>query len=220
MTTRAIIFDYGNVLDIADDPQSTLDQRHLMAQELGVSDDDLWARFNSSDAWQQVKRGQITQAEFHDAIMRPLGVTDREAQKALIKRWYFGRDRVHAEMIAILHALQPYYRLAILSNTDIIEMDRWLAEEQELPDIFEVVVSSAQVGMAKPDMEIYHYALKALNLPASEVLFVDDLVRNTSAAEAVGIPSIVFESPVQLRGEFAARGIVLTEDGKNGGAQK
>ena len=39
-------------------------------------------------------------------------------------------------------------------------------------------------------------------------MFVDDLERNTLAAESVGIPSIVFTGVAALREELAARGIL------------
>jgi FMN phosphatase YigB (HAD superfamily) len=65
--------------------------------------------------------------------------------------------------------------------------------------------------MAKPEPEIYQLALKLLGIAPEEALFIDDLPRNTIAAEALGIPSIVFESPAQLRRELQARGILPVE---------
>jgi HAD superfamily hydrolase (TIGR01509 family) len=74
--------------------------------------------------------------------------------------------------------------------------------------MFDVVVPSAKVGLAKPEPEIYQLTLDLLGLKPDETLFIDDLPRNTTAAEALGIPSIVFESPTQLRRELVARGIL------------
>jgi hypothetical protein len=39
-------------------------------------------------------------------------------------------------------------------------------------------------------------------------LFIDDLARNTTVAESLGLPCILFESPGQLRRALAARGLI------------
>ena len=87
-------------------------------------------------------------------------------------------------------------------------MESWIGEVHGLVDIFDVVVSSAAVGMAKPEPDIYRLVIERLGIETGEALFIDDLVRNTAAAEALGIPSIVFESPAQLRRELQARAIL------------
>jgi putative hydrolase of the HAD superfamily len=208
MTTRAIIFDYGNVLDVVDDMQSWLDKREMLATQVGMTGDQLWEHLYYTDPWQKVKRGQIPVEEFHDRILRPLGIVEAQAQSDYMVRLKEGRDKVHPGMAALLYELKPHYRLGLLSNTDLVEMETWIAESQGLPNIFDVVVSSAKAGMAKPEPEIYHLALKLLEIAPEEALFIDDLPRNTIAAEALGIPSIIFESPAQLRHELEARGIL------------
>jgi HAD superfamily hydrolase (TIGR01509 family) len=86
-------------------------------------------------------------------------------------------------------------------------MARWLAETHDLR-LFDDVISSAEIGLAKPDPAIYRLALERLRVQAGEAIFVDDLARNTEAAESIGLPSLVFESPEQLRRELTERGIL------------
>jgi putative hydrolase of the HAD superfamily len=211
MTTRAIIFDFGNVLDVVDDMQPWLEKREMLASQVGMTGDQLWEHLYYTDPWQKVKRGQISVEEFHDRILRPLGIVETQAQSEYMTRLKEGRDKVHPGMAALLSELKPHYRLGLLSNTDLVEMETWIKEVQGLPGIFDVVVSSAKAGMAKPEPEIYQLALKLLDIAPEEALFIDDLPRNTLAAEALGIPSIVFESPAQLRRELQARGILPVE---------
>jgi len=208
VTTRALIFDYGNVLDIVDDMQPWLSKRDAMANPFGMTGEEMWNLIYYTEPWQKLKRGQITVDEFWDAILRPLGVTDHAAQMEFAVRLVEGRDKVHPEMAALLRELKPHYRLALLSNTHLLDMDVWIADVQGLTGIFDVVVSSAAVGLAKPEPEIYKLALERLGVAPEEALFVDDLPRNTTAAQALGIPSIVFVSPTQLRRELQARGIL------------
>jgi epoxide hydrolase-like predicted phosphatase len=208
VTTRALIFDYGNVLDAVDDLAPWQANRETIAARLGLTGDALWQLFYGTESWEQVKRGRITPDEYYHAVLSPLGVADRAAQADLVARLMAGHDKVHPAMAALLRELKPRYRLALLSNTHERDMDRWIAEVQGLPNLFDVVVSSAKVGLAKPDPQIYRLTLERLGLEPGEVLFIDDLARNTTAAEALGIPSIQFESPDRLRRELESRGIV------------
>lgn len=208
MMTRAIIFDYGNVLDVTDEMERWLAKRDEVAAPLGMTGAELWNLLYYTEPWQKVKRGQISEGEFLEMALGPLGIKGRPAQDEFMVRLIEGRDKVHPDMAALLRELKPQYRLGLLSNTQLVEMETWIVEKQGLKDIFDVVVSSAKAGTAKPDPEIYELALKLLRVAPPEALFIDDLERNTSAAEALGIPSIVFESPAQLRRELTARGIL------------
>jgi putative hydrolase of the HAD superfamily len=205
---QAIIFDYGNVLDIPDDWTAWLAARDTLAAEHGLSGQALWEKLFKDEPWQQVKRGKISEQEYWNTVLQPLNYADEAAQRQFASRFFVGRERVHPEMLALLRELRLHYRLAILSNTHIYEMERWLVEQRGLAGLFELVISSAQVGMAKPDAEIYQLTLERLGLQPHEALFIDDLVRNTSVAESIGLPCIVFQSPAQLRRELEARGII------------
>jgi HAD superfamily hydrolase (TIGR01509 family) len=77
-----------------------------------------------------------------------------------------------------------------------------------LAETFEVAISSAAVRLAKPDPAIYHLVLQKLDVRPAEALLIDDLTRNTHAAESIGLPCIVFQSPEQLRQALAWRGIL------------
>lgn len=210
MTTliRAIIFDFGNVLDYDDQQADWLKRRDALAATLNISGSDLWNAIYGSDAWRDVKHGLITYPEFWDRVLKPLGIEDRAEQDRFVVRLFEGHDQVHPAMAALLRELKPRYKLALLSNTHEREMDVWIATTHGLKDLFDVVVSSARVGLAKPEPAIYQLTLQQLDVAPSEALFIDDQLRNTAAAEALGIPSIVFESPAQLRQELYKRGIL------------
>ena len=213
MTTKAVVFDLGNVLDIQDDPGPWLARRERMAGHLGLTGHALWELFYHSESWELVKRGKITNPEYWDRVLSPLGLTDRKAQTAFVAELFEGRDQIHPSMRDLLHQLKSHYRLGLLSNTYEPDLETWL-ENRDLGEIFDVVVSSAKVGLAKPEPAIYRLTLERLGLPPEEVLFVDDLNRNTLAAEALGIHCIVFQSPAQLRAELKRRGILVEQASK------
>jgi HAD superfamily hydrolase (TIGR01509 family) len=53
--------------------------------------------------------------------------------------------------------------------------------------LFDATVISGEVGMRKPDAEIYEYTLGELGCPAAAAVFVDDLKPNVRGAAAVGL---------------------------------
>jgi putative hydrolase of the HAD superfamily len=83
-----------------------------------------------------------------------------------------------------------------------------LEEQYGIHHLFDVVVNSARAGVAKPDPRAYRLVLDGLGVAPGEALFVDDKPRNISAAEALGIPSILFTSAPALERELAERGLL------------
>jgi 2-haloacid dehalogenase len=73
---------------------------------------------------------------------------------------------------------------------------------------FDGRVVSGEEGMRKPAQEFYQILLDRYNLQPHETLFIDDNLRNVRAAEQMGINSIHFLSPDQLKEELKERGIL------------
>ncbi|GAC97766.1 hypothetical protein PHSY_005353 [Pseudozyma hubeiensis SY62] len=64
------------------------------------------------------------------------------------------------------------------------------ASQNELRSMFDFYIESAVVGKRKPDPEFYQHALDLLKVPASEVVFLDDIGPNLKAAQKLGITTI------------------------------
>jgi putative hydrolase of the HAD superfamily len=76
---------------------------------------------------------------------------------------------------------------------------RWLER-------FDCLVFSSEVGLIKPDLEIYRHSLRALQAEAEETLFIDDREANVQAAGQLGIIALQYRSTAQLSKELQARG--------------
>ena len=61
----------------------------------------------------------------------------------------------------------------------------------EIRDLFDVVVISAEVGMHKPQPEIYLLAAERSGVDPKDCVFVDDLRENCAGAEAVGMTAVL-----------------------------
>jgi putative hydrolase of the HAD superfamily len=72
----------------------------------------------------------------------------------------------------------------------------------KIADAFDEMIISAEVGVAKPDPRIFHYAIERLGVPMGEAVFVDDFTENVEAARSEGLFAIHFQEPDQARREL------------------
>jgi HAD superfamily hydrolase (TIGR01509 family) len=86
----------------------------------------------------------------------------------------------------LLQSLRPRYRLAALSNSNVVHWDRNTAE-LGVTGLFDAAYSSHLLGLRKPDPAIYREALTRLGVPAERVMFFDDYAPNVEGATAEGM---------------------------------
>jgi len=90
-----------------------------------------------------------------------------------------GRPMLAAVGIARKHGL----RTALLSNADRLGDD-------DVADLFDIVVLSGQVGFGKPDVRIYLLTAERLGLTPEQCVFVDDMVSNVRGAARAGMVGV------------------------------
>jgi putative hydrolase of the HAD superfamily len=94
--------------------------------------------------------------------------------------------------LEFLQLLSQKYRLFLLSNTDSIHINHFEQREGasfygDFYQCFEKVYFSYEMGMRKPDAEIYTTLIRQHELLPKHTLFVDDKKDNTDAAKALGL---------------------------------
>jgi 2-haloacid dehalogenase len=77
-------------------------------------------------------------------------------------------------------------------------------------DLFDDIVLSGDVGVAKPDPAIYRLACERNAVEPNEVVLVDDSPANVAGARAVGLHALLFVDAQTLRRDLAAFGLVLS----------
>ncbi|HYZ80954.1 MAG TPA: HAD family phosphatase [Solirubrobacteraceae bacterium] len=73
---------------------------------------------------------------------------------------------------------------------------------------FDGTVVSSEEGIVKPDPRIFLVLLERYGLQAASTLLIDDSARNIAAAQALGMPTVHFESPEALRRSLVAAGVL------------
>jgi HAD superfamily hydrolase (TIGR01549 family) len=82
-----------------------------------------------------------------------------------------------AARVAAVERVAADYRIGLLSNFDDAQCGREVLDDTGVAHLFEAVIISAEVGLRKPNPQIYRKMLEMLRLDGSEVLFVGDTPR-------------------------------------------
>jgi len=147
-----------------------------------------------------LERGECTAAEFEALLAAELVGIDGGPVSAdgLLSRM-FGAEALDEGMLEVIRtARRAGLRTALLSNSWGGSYPRHL-----FPDLFDAVVISAEVGMRKPEEQIYRHALDLLGLAPAECVFIDDIEHNITMARSLGLTAIHHRTASQTTQQLA-----------------
>ena len=110
--------------------------------------------------------------------------------------------------VNILEALNKQYSIWLLSNTNPKHIQDEIEKRYLFPSLVNGAVYSFDVGVRKPEKEIYEIAMQRADANPQECLFIDDLLENIQAAKQIGIEGVHFISSEQLKQELVHLGII------------
>ncbi|MBI2155163.1 MAG: HAD family phosphatase [Candidatus Rokubacteria bacterium] len=207
MDIEGLIFDFGGVIW-----NMRWDACQELEQAYGLPRGAVFRTLYRTEAWREVERGRGDRQAWLDGAHRALEELAGRPLPRLHELW---RERQHllSENVALIRALRPLYRTAILSNADISLRAR-IERDLGLQDLFDAIICSAEAGMAKPDLAIYRLAADLLALPTDACLFVDDYEPNIKAAEEAGMRALLYrvDQGHDLRAQLAELGVTARED--------
>lgn len=179
---KNIILDFGDVLINLDKPATA---RAMMKYGFTEITPSLERLFHSYE------KGEIDSPDFLDEVARQFPKADRDY---LIKAWNAILLDFPEERLQFLEnlSLENEYRLFLLSNTNDLHMESvrqqmGMYRYNRFKNAFDVFYLSYEIGLRKPDAEIFEFVLDQNNLVAEETFFVDDVTENTEAASKLGI---------------------------------
>lgn len=148
-----------------------------------------------------------------DAFERALAARMRDGSgtapnpTGLIQR-LFGHLRVDMELLALVRRVRTRgYRTALLSNSWGNEYPRELWD-----GAFDHALISSELGMRKPQPDIYLHAASLLGVAPHEVVFVDDMPDNVAGAIEVGMVGVLHENPIDTARILNDRFAAVTEE--------
>lgn len=188
---KAIIFDMGRVLVAIDNAYLV---RNLFK---GLDTDDLQQlghKTMSDPAMVAFNSGRMSAEDFHRSMCRTYHL---DLDFDTFCATWCGIFHTMEDMESLIDRLKNTLTIGLLSDTDPIH---WNFITTTWPWIGQISkpTLSFQVGVMKPNPEIYRIAAENVSTPPENCLYIDDLQANVDAAESLGMTAIRFEDPAQL----------------------
>jgi len=188
---KNIIFDLGGVV-VNINYNLTLDAFRV----LGFHHfDSIYTQIKQTPLFDLFETGKISSSAFREEIRKQFPMTDTEFDKA----WCAMLLDTPEERIDLIKKLKEKYRVFLLSNTNDIHINYYLGALNKtygydvFSAIFEHTYYSHEVGLRKPDREIYDFIVKKEGLQSKETLFIDDLKANVNGAIQAGLTGYYLE---------------------------
>lgn len=199
---KNIIFDWGGVIT---DLHFEVTRKAFI--ELGLE------IFNEStphdprnDLFIPFEIGKISPAEFRARIKKEtiLPITDEmidQAWTGLLGDFFEDRYR-------ILQKASLSFQTYLLSNTNAIHKEFYYNKLQNefhmdgLEPLFKKTYFSHELGMRKPNEDIFVHVLSDADIRPEETIFIDDFIENIETARKLGIQTIHLKAPLTLADVF------------------
>lgn len=186
---RAVLFDFGGVLTTP-----VWESFAAFCEQRGLDRDSVRRLFREDPEaladLRELERGAVSQREFEQRFGARLGL---EETHGLVDGLFAGMGPSEEMVEAVRRLRAQGVRTGLLSNSwSTDHYDRGL-----LTELFDAVVISGEVGLHKPQPEIYTLAAERIGVPPGDCVFVDDLRENCEGAEAVGMVAIRHREPAE-----------------------
>ena len=208
MDIKAVVFDYGQVISLRQDPTAIDRMAELAGVERGKFVSALMPLRNEYD------RGTVSPREYYRKVLSKLSVNiDMNVIDKIIETDSDSWKNINNETVALMEDVKKAgYILGILSNMphDFLVWARKTLPVFSLP---QVGLFSCEVNLVKPEDAIYQKLLSMLYAEGissgSEVVFFDDMAENIKGAESLGINTILWKDAESARRELLTLGVSL-----------
>ena len=196
----ALLFDLGRVVINIDFGKALA----CWAGHAGCRPADLAARFAPDESYRHHETGKLSDAEYFAALRNSLGIGISDAQ--FLEGWnaiFAGEMPDIADQLTRAARHLPLYAF---SNTNAAHVAHFPLLYADVLKHFREIFLSSSIGLRKPDAAAYDHVVKAIGVPASRIVFFDDVAENVEGARAVGIHAVQVKSPADIADALNALG--------------
>jgi putative hydrolase of the HAD superfamily len=200
VSVKSILFDLVGVLVEFRGPEKVFD----LSQ--GRVDREMFARFWNESPWaMDFSRGICPPEDFAKGAVEYFGLSmSPENFIENYKSWYVGP---YPGALSMVKDLKDRYTVGCLSNINEIYVPRFIRELQ-LDKIMDHCIFSNEVGVIKPDLDIFYLAARRLNMENDAILFFDDSQTNVDAAQNAGMQARRVDGPKDIQKALGELGIL------------
>lgn len=187
MKYKNIVFDFGNVIGKFDG--------HYIMEHFCSDESDI--QFLSSviyRSWPELDKGTIDYDEYAASVLPEIPDRLQEAARSFFREWPRYVELFPETERFIRELKEKGASVYLLSNAPTYFAE-WTADYPVLR-LFDGIVFSAPIKMAKPAPEIYQYLFRTYDLRPEDCFFIDDLEANISAGKSLGMDGVVFSGNI------------------------
>jgi putative hydrolase of the HAD superfamily len=147
---------------------------------------------------EQAARGTLNKSGFVTQAAAIVGITQDESEQ----RFFHSAER-NEKLVEFVQELRTAYKVAMLSNIGGDMMDGFFTSK-ERAQLFDVVILSGDVKMAKPDRAIFELTCQRLGVELTEAVMIDDIQTTCDIVKTFGMQSICYKDFGQCKEGLAA----------------
>ena len=182
-SARGLLVDFGGVLTT-----NVFESFRAFCEAEGLEPNTVKEVFRARgaglDLLRRLERGELTVEEFEPRFGVVLGIAETEG---MVERLFAGVGPDERMIEAVRRVRAAGLPTGLISNS-------WGGTTYDLElieELFDAAVISGEVGLHKPEPEIFRLGAERIGVPAGECVFVDDLRENCEGAAAVGMTPIL-----------------------------
>ncbi|HEX2722954.1 MAG TPA: HAD family phosphatase [Gemmatimonadaceae bacterium] len=199
---RHVFFDIGGVLATNGWDRT---QRRAAVEHFGLDAEDFQLRHEEMVG--PLEEGQVSIDEY---LAVTIFCRPRSFAIDSFRDFIFAQSRPYQETIQIAREVADGCRYWVMTlNNESAELNRHRIMTFGLNEIFDAYLSSCWLGLRKPTRKFYDRALSIAQADPRLSVFIDDREQNLTPAASLGMSTILYKSPEQLRTELAELGVVL-----------
>ncbi|MDD5108396.1 MAG: HAD family phosphatase [Candidatus Omnitrophica bacterium] len=204
---KVVLFDLGRVL---------VDFDHKRAAErisffCTKSPQEIYNLFFESEATIAFEAGKISPENFYLRVKEMLDL--KLSYESFIPIWndIFYLSPKNRSIFKLVNSLRARYKTALLSNINALHYE-YVKKNFPVFGVFDEIFLSFELGLIKPDKEIYNSVVRKLKVNPQEIFYTDDRADLVESAKALGLRGSVFTNLEQLVNDIQAAGIVFIDD--------
>jgi putative hydrolase of the HAD superfamily len=180
MKTTTLFLDVGGVLLTNGWDR---DSREKAARHFGLDLTDMNSRHQ-----QTFDTYEVGKTSLKEYLERVVFYKKRTFSLRQFQTFMFHQSKAYPEMIDLICRLKKKYglKIAVVSNEGR-ELNEYRIKKFKLCRFVDFFISSCFVHLRKPDQDIYRLALDVAQVPASEVLYIEDRPMFVQVAKDLGI---------------------------------
>lgn len=201
---EAIFFDFGGVLL---QHMDGIDHKAIETR-LGLPERTLMRVLYRDSRYMEFQVGGCTWEEWVRSVWEAARRHAGEKAGDLMQAWQEAEHPLNPDMMALVRRLKGRYKLGIISNT-IPGMEQRLRERfPEIVNLFDVRLGSGDLGIAKPDPQIFLLAAQRAAVAPERSVFTDDVKAYAEAARGVGMHGFHFTGYQQFVLDLRSLGVL------------